>query len=216
MKKAFWCWVALIAAAVACAKTGSAAAQIWTAPITEAAEQLLPNQYIWGEGEAYNKAAWAEEGPVRISISLARQRLYVWRGDRLIGAASVSTGAKGHSTPQGVFTIQQKAAFHRSNIYSGAPMPYMQRLTWTGIAIHAGQNPGHPASHGCVRLPYAFARDLFRLTRLGVEVTIAEYPEQRFWLSLDNGIWSTDDRVTGGRPHWLVVPRLRYDLKSIN
>ncbi len=181
-------------------------------------------QYSWAVGEPNRLASWEDGEPVRLSISLALQRLYVWRGEQLIGVASVSTGAKGYSTPRGEFTILQKATFHRSNIYSGAPMPYMQRLTWTGIALHAGENPGHPASHGCIRLPYTFARDLFRLTQLGAVVTIsdtAEAPadlpptarlpsapkvEARPWLPIDSRVWgltSRDGNVTGGGPHWL-------------
>ncbi len=185
--------------------------------LSDAAEKLLPGQYIWGPREVQNLAGWEEEGPVRLTVSLSLQRLYVWRGERLIGAASVSTGARGHSTPRGVFTILQKAAFHRSNIYSGAPMPYMQRLTWDGIALHAGHNPGHPASHGCIRLPYGFSRDLFRLTRLGVEVAIAEWPELRFWLPYDANVWAWNnaDVVTGGGPHWLMAPRLPYEMRAV-
>jgi hypothetical protein len=84
----------------------------------------------------------------------------------------VSTGRKGHSTPEGVYAILQKQKWHRSNLYSNAPMPFMQRLTWTGIALHAGHNPGHPASHGCIRMPYAFARELYDLTRIGSQVRV--------------------------------------------
>ncbi|RYM09102.1 L,D-transpeptidase [Sphingobium cupriresistens] len=92
-----------------------------------------------------------------------------------IDGRDLSTGMKGHRTPTGDFPILQKRQWHRSNLYSNAPMPYMQRLTWDGIALHAGHNPGYPASHGCIRLPYAFARDLFALTKMGtlVEVTQA-------------------------------------------
>ncbi|MBF5092871.1 MULTISPECIES: L,D-transpeptidase family protein [unclassified Novosphingobium] len=119
---------------------------------------------------------WLDEGPwsdpVRIVVGLRRQTLAVYAGDRLIGMASVSTGRKGHSTPEGVYAILQKQKWHRSNLYSNAPMPFMQRLTWTGIALHAGHNPGHPASHGCIRMPYAFARELYDLTRIGSQVRV--------------------------------------------
>jgi hypothetical protein len=89
----------------------------------------------------------------------------------------VSTGRRGHVTPSGVFPILQKQVWHRSNKYSNAPMPYMQRLTWTGIAMHAGRLPGYAASHGCIRLPYGMARDLYALTKASVTtVVIANEP----------------------------------------
>ncbi|WP_311268575.1 L,D-transpeptidase family protein [Sphingobium sp. WCS2017Hpa-17] len=129
---------------------------------------LAPGGYRWlGQGP------W--DGPIYMVISIERQMIHVYSGDQLIGLASVSTGMKGHRTPTGDYPILQKRQWHRSNLYSNAPMPYMQRLTWDGIALHAGHNPGYPASHGCIRLPYAFARDLFALTKIGtlVEVTQA-------------------------------------------
>lgn len=132
------------------------------------AQQLAPGGYRWlGQGP------W--DGPIYMVISIEKQMIHVYSGDQLIGLASVSTGMKGHRTPTGDFPILQKRQWHRSNLYSNAPMPYMQRLTWDGIALHAGHNPGYPASHGCIRLPYAFARDLFALTKMGtlVEVTQA-------------------------------------------
>ncbi|MBV2148491.1 L,D-transpeptidase family protein [Sphingobium sp. AS12] len=127
---------------------------------------LAPGAFRWADDGAAS-------GPLYLIVSIARQRVHVYRGDRLIGAASVSTGTKGHRTPTGSFPILQKRQWHRSNLYSNAPMPFMQRLTWDGIALHAGHNPGYPASHGCIRLPYAFARQLFALTQIGTltEVT---------------------------------------------
>ena len=102
---------------------------------------------------------------VLIVISKASQRMYVFKDGAPWASSPVSTGKRGHGTPAGVFPILQKRVHHRSNLYSNAPMPYMQRLTWRGIAIHAGRLPGYPASHGCIRLPYSFARALFSLTR---------------------------------------------------
>jgi L,D-transpeptidase catalytic domain len=102
---------------------------------------------------------------VLIVVSKASQRMYVFKDGVPWASSPVSTGKRGHSTPAGVFPILQKKVFHRSNIYSNAPMPYMQRLTWRGIAIHAGRLPGYAASHGCIRLPHSFARSLFNLTR---------------------------------------------------
>jgi hypothetical protein len=88
--------------------------------------------------------------------------------------APVSTGMPGHPTPTGIFSVIQKERFHRSNIYSGAPMPFMQRITWSGVAMHEGVLPGHPASHGCIRMPGAFAVTLFKTTKVGVRVLIAQ------------------------------------------
>lgn len=119
---------------------------------------------------------WLEEGPfagpLYLVISIDRQMAHVYDGDRLVGIASVSTGMKGHRTPTGEFPVLQKRQWHRSNLYSNAPMPFMQRLTWDGIALHAGHNPGYPASHGCIRLPYDFARRLFGMTQIGTLVSV--------------------------------------------
>jgi lipoprotein-anchoring transpeptidase ErfK/SrfK len=93
-----------------------------------------------------------------VIITLPRQLAFVYRNGVLIGVSTVSSGTKGHATPTGVFTVLQKKVEHYSNLYNAAPMPYMQRLTWDGIAMHAGNLPGYPASHGCVRLPKAFAK----------------------------------------------------------
>ncbi len=101
---------------------------------------------------------------VRMVVSLPQQRLYVFRDGELFTTSAVSTGKRGHGTPTGTFRILQKAVFHRSNLYSSAPMPYMQRLTEGGVALHAGHVPGYPASHGCIRLPSAMAKKLYKLT----------------------------------------------------
>jgi len=135
---------------------------------TLAAEDLRPGQFRWLAG------AETADGPVSIVVSLPMQRAWVFRGDVLIGVSTISSGQPGHDTPVGAFTILEKQVDHRSNIYDGAPMPFMQRLTWDGIALHAGQIPGHPASHGCVRLPRAFAERLYRLTELGASVVITD------------------------------------------
>lgn len=101
---------------------------------------------------------------VVIVVSTASQQMHVFRNGDLWRTSAVSTGKRGKETPPGVFSILQKKKFHRSNLYNNAPMPFMQRLTWDGIAIHAGHLPGYPASHGCIRLPRAFAKELFQLT----------------------------------------------------
>ena len=93
-----------------------------------------------------------------ILVSVPEQMMHVYRNGVLIGRSTVSTGSKGHATPGGVFSIlERKKQTHRSKTYNNAPMPYMQRLTWSGIAMHSGQLPLCPASHGCVRLPYDFS-----------------------------------------------------------
>src|SRR5262245_27310036 len=115
----------------------------------------------------------ASKGPLQIIISLADQRSSVYENGALIARSSVSTGVERHPTPLGVFSVISKHKWHRSNIYSDAPMPYMQRITWSGIALHAGDLPGYPASHGCIRLTKDFAVQLWHLTRRGTRVIIA-------------------------------------------
>lgn len=115
----------------------------------------------------------APAGPLVIVASLDEQRLYVYRNGVAIGISPISSGRKGYETPTGVYTILQKEREHRSNLYEDAPMPYMQRLTWDGVALHAGTLPGHAASHGCIRLPQAFAGKLFEATRRGDVVVVA-------------------------------------------
>lgn len=112
-------------------------------------------------------------GPLVIAISIDRQTLKIYDANGLYAESPVSTGMRGHSTPMGVFSVIQKNKYHRSNIYSGAPMPYMQRITWSGVAMHAGVLPGYPASHGCIRMPMAFAVKLWGWTRMGARVVIA-------------------------------------------
>ena len=119
------------------------------------------------------KAAGTVSGPLLAVISLARQRIQVYDEKGLVTQSPVSTGMAGYRTPAGVFSVLQKRRYHESNIYSGAPMPFMQRLTWSGIALHAGVLPGYPASHGCIRLPYGFAAELWGMTRLGTRVVVA-------------------------------------------
>src|SRR3984957_2112089 len=115
----------------------------------------------------------APKGPLQIIISIADQRVSLFDNGALIARSSVSTGTEGHPTPLGVFSVISKQRWHRSNIYSAAPMPYMQRITWSGIALHAGVVPGHPASHGCIRLKNDFAIRLWHLTKRGTRVIIA-------------------------------------------
>src|ERR1700692_4337692 len=114
------------------------------------------------------------KGPLQIIISIADQRVSLFDNGTLIARSSVSTGTQGHPTPLGVFSVIGKQRWHRSNLYSAAPMPYMQRITWSGIALHAGVVPGHPASHGCIRLKNDFAIRLWHLPKRGTRVIIAQ------------------------------------------
>ncbi len=112
-------------------------------------------------------------GPLIIAISIEKQHLRIYDANGLFAESPVSTGMPGHPTPMGVFSVIQKSRLHHSNIYSGAPMPYMQRITWSGVAMHAGVLPGHPASHGCIRMPMAFAIKLWGWSKLGARVIVA-------------------------------------------
>lgn len=151
-------WLPLAAPAGAAPPQGS---------VLEAAERLAPGEYIWAP-------EIAPRGPLLMIVSLATQRATLYRNGVPIAITTVSTGRPGHETPTGVFTILQRDIDHRSNLYDDAPMPYMQRLTWGGVALHGGSLPGYPASHGCIRLPQAFARLLYGVTRLGMTVVVTE------------------------------------------
>jgi hypothetical protein len=131
------------------------------------ADALKPGEYFW-------QPHLAPTGDVEMVVSIPLQRAFIYRGGVLIGVTTVSTGKPGHKTPVGSFDILQKRRQHFSNLYNNAPMPFMQRLTWDGIALHAGEIPGRPASHGCVRLPLAFAQLLFEATRVGASVHIVD------------------------------------------
>jgi lipoprotein-anchoring transpeptidase ErfK/SrfK len=122
--------------------------------------------------ETPEKESTKPQGPVIISISINQQRLRLYDANGLFAETPISTGMKGHPTPMGVFSVIQKDRLHHSNIYSGAPMPYMQRITWSGIAIHAGVLPGYPASHGCIRMPMAFAMKMWNWTKMGARVVV--------------------------------------------
>jgi L,D-transpeptidase catalytic domain len=112
------------------------------------------------------------QGPLIIAISIERQSLKLYDANGLFAQTAISTGMHGHPTPMGVFSIIQKQKFHRSNIYSNAPMPYMQRITWSGVAMHAGVLPGYPASHGCIRMPMGFAVKMYGWTKMGARVVV--------------------------------------------
>ncbi len=133
--------------------------------VERAVLMMQPGNHRWNDDPAL-------PGPVSVVVSVPMQMAFVYRGAVLIGATTVSTGKPGKTTPIGEYTILQKRPFHRSNLYANAPMPFMQRLTWGGVALHAGNLPGFPASHGCIRIPTAFAKALFEVTRLGGQVAV--------------------------------------------
>ncbi|WP_395775199.1 L,D-transpeptidase family protein [Agrobacterium pusense] len=118
----------------------------------------------------------ADSRSLQILVSKSDQSLALYENGEIIATSKVSTGKAGHETPSGIFSILEKRKYHESNIYSAAPMPFMQRLTWSGIALHEGKVPNYPASHGCVRLPSKFAKSLFGDTRTGVHVIITDRP----------------------------------------
>jgi lipoprotein-anchoring transpeptidase ErfK/SrfK len=111
-------------------------------------------------------------GPLVIAISINKQNMKIYDANGFFAETPISTGMRGHPTPMGVFSVIAKEKLHHSNIYSGAPMPFMQRITWSGIAIHAGVLPGYPASHGCIRMPMAFAVKMYGWTRMGARVLV--------------------------------------------
>ncbi|MFM9846856.1 MAG: L,D-transpeptidase [Hyphomicrobiaceae bacterium] len=126
-------------------------------------------------GKAARDVAKAPEGPILAVISLSSQRINVYGRRGHLAQSAVSTGMPGHRTPTGVFSVIQKNRYHESNIYSGAPMPWMQRLTWSGIALHGGVVPRYPASHGCVRLPHEFAARMWDMMRIGARVVVSPH-----------------------------------------
>lgn len=136
------------------------------AELARLADQLKPGEWVWAP-------QIAPAGPLLVYVDLSRQRATVYRNGVRIAVSTISSGREGYETPTGVFTILQKDADHRSNKYNSAPMPYQQRLTWDGVALHAGGLPGYPESHGCVHLPMGFARALFGVTKLGATVVVA-------------------------------------------
>src|SRR5436309_4213379 len=126
--------------------TGTGRATLDNASVLGSAKALKAGEYMWAPQTA-------PAGPILMVVNLETQRAVVYRNGLPIAITTVSSGKKGHETPTGIFTVLQKEKDYRSNLYNSAPMPFMQRLTWDGIALHAGALPGHAASHGCIRLP---------------------------------------------------------------
>ena len=142
---------------------------------------LKPGQYWWAPYVS-------PKGPVVVLVSIPLQVMHVYRNGVLVGRSTISTGAKGHATPSGVYTILEKKQTHYSKTYDNAPMPNMQRLTWNGIAMHSGNLPGYPASHGCIRMPYEFSKLLFTLTAKGGTVVIGDETARQPHLAANPGV----------------------------
>jgi lipoprotein-anchoring transpeptidase ErfK/SrfK len=208
----------LVAAALATSGVAQAQSLSGNPALDEAAATLRPGQYVLDDDRpapGFDAMGFPTTPSITLAVSIAMQRLYVYRGNELVAVSTVSTGRPGHSTPPGDFTILQKARWHRSNLYSNAPMPFMQRLTWTGIAIHAGQLPGYPASHGCIRIPLGFAQALFGMTALGEAVSIDDWPPHTpVYLDVDwFGVTGTPGSAILRPPDGL--PFLEYDFRVI-
>jgi lipoprotein-anchoring transpeptidase ErfK/SrfK len=179
---AFWRMTVLTAAGIAgAAAPAEAATYFWSdnyeimrpeprivaqPPRRKSAKPRIP------KAEDLAKDTRKPQGPLIIAISIDRQVLKIYDANGTFAETPISTGMRGHSTPMGVFSVIEKHKYHHSNIYSGAPMPYMQRITWSGVAMHAGVLPGYPASHGCIRMPMSFAAKMWGWTRMGARVVV--------------------------------------------
>jgi len=163
------CLILLLAAGLLVLEQVTVSAETFTEGVRVSPDtaKLKTGEYVW-EPER------APDGPLLIVASTTAQVAYVYRNGIRIARSSVSTGRPGHPTPTGVFTILEKEVHHTSSIYKGAEMPYMERVTWGGIALHAGDLPGYPDSHGCIRLPLEFSKLLFGVTMKGATVIIAD------------------------------------------
>ena len=150
--------------------------RVTQAPIKYKRKRAYSRRYQNQAGEPAKAKVTVPEkpqGPYTLVISIKNQRVSLYGNGKLVETSIISTGTPGHDTPQGVFSVIEKDRHHRSNIYSAAPMPYMQRITWSGVALHEGFVTGRPASHGCIRLPQAFAARLWEITQLGARVIVA-------------------------------------------
>lgn len=156
----------IIALAPLSVASAQGAAQSSPVELISQPEKLKPGQWVW-------VPELAPHGPLLVYVDLTRQLASVYRNGVLMAVTTISSGKPGHDTPTGVFTILQKDANHHSSKYNDAPMPYQERLTWDGVALHAGGLPGYPESHGCVHLPLQFAKLLFGIESLGGTVVIA-------------------------------------------
>lgn len=162
--------LAILALATAAGHAPAQQVKLGEGSVVTAVTSLRPGEFIW-------VPQVAPKGPLLLVVNLKNQRAMLYRNGVPIGATTVSTGRPGYETPTGVFTILQKQVEHYSRTYDNAPMPYMHRLTWKGVALHAGNLPGHPASHGCIRLPAGFAKLLYGVSTLGMTVVIMDGAE---------------------------------------
>lgn len=178
----------LISGLLAAAVAGCAA------PVARPQQTVAPAKFGWGHseraalaetrvfggtlplrsGEWRWNAAAPKSGASELVVSLGRQRAWLYRGGELAAVTTISSGKPGKDSPVGRFPILEKKRFHRSNRYSAAPMPFMQRLNWYGVALHGGEIPPFPASHGCIRLPMAFAERLYSVTAVGTPVWVED------------------------------------------
>ncbi len=175
----------------------AAAQEAPSAPLATSIAQATPGLenggYLWMP-EA------SPEGPLLLVISTGSQRAILYRNGVPIAATTVSTGRPGRRTPTGVFTVLEKQIEHYSSLYDNAPMPYMQRLTWGGVALHGGTLPGYAASHGCIRLPHEFAQLLYGVTRIGTKVIITDAPALPGIAPVDNPLAGAP--TIGAAPQW--------------
>jgi lipoprotein-anchoring transpeptidase ErfK/SrfK len=169
------------ASAVGAASQAEAALNYWSdsepgysqaRPASPHRRQQRARHHQAKKNEAPEKESAKPQGPLIIAISIEKQSLKIYDANGFYAETPISTGMKGHPTPMGVFSIIEKHKLHHSNIYSGAPMPFMQRITWSGVAMHAGVLPGYPASHGCIRMPLAFATKMWNWTKMGARVVV--------------------------------------------
>lgn len=156
-------------------------------------DTLRPGEFFW-------EPELSPSGPLVVIISLPDQALSAYRNGIRVAYSSISSGTKGRSTPAGVFTILEKEVTHFSNKYHHAPMPYMQRLTWEGVALHGGDLPGYPASHGCIRLPHEFAKRLYALTVRGTTVIVVDEKSSKPTFAARPGILLTPQEGDISRP----------------
>ncbi len=164
----YFCFLAFSLVALATAQAvEKPSAHTQGTPTGKASGPLKPGEYWW-------KPQLSPSGPLMVLVSVPEQTMHVYRNGILIGRSSISTGTQGNATPGGVFSILEKKSEHYSKKYNNAPMPNMQRLTWTGIAMHSGNLPGYPASHGCIRLPFDFSQLLFSQTAKGGTVVVGD------------------------------------------
>ena len=195
---------ALLLVVLALLVSVSPAAERRVAPRAE----LEPGDFTW-------HPETSPKGPVLVVVSIPQQRAYVYRNGVLIGRSTISSGREGKETPTGVFTVLQKRRVHESNIYKGAQMPNMQRLTWSGIALHAGKLPGHPASAGCVRLPLEFSRLLFDVTKTGTTVVVADDASDSALVARPGALMATPATMQRVKPEDVLAPGYTWNPERV-